>query len=137
MYERLVRNTEEPPNDRACWAWRRRRDLEGYGQINVYVPGLLGNVTLKAHVLYWLLLNVDPDDIGDADGAYLAYKTFTSSGLQLDHSCCYRRCINPDHLTVVTPRENSRLRDDRRRGATALLPPDSPQLQSLWRRAAP
>jgi len=27
-------------------------------------------------------------------------------GLQLDHLCRLRRCVNPDHLEPVTPREN-------------------------------
>jgi hypothetical protein len=27
-------------------------------------------------------------------------------GMDLDHECCHRRCINPDHLTPVTRQQN-------------------------------
>lgn len=37
------------------------------------------------------------------------------AGVQLDHLCRNRRCVNPDHLEPVTPGENSR------RGAAAKL----------------
>lgn len=30
---------------------------------------------------------------------------------QIDHTCRNRRCVNPDHLELVTQRENCRRRD--------------------------
>ncbi|WP_035641592.1 HNH endonuclease signature motif containing protein [Bradyrhizobium sp. ORS 375] len=34
---------------------------------------------------------------------------------QLDHRCRARRCVNPDHLEMVTHKENMRRRDEAKR----------------------
>lgn len=115
MRERLVRNTEEPENEQACWLWKRKKDREHYGQLNVWVPGLGKTFTMKSHILLWLLTMTEPEDIETADDAYLAYKELTLSGLHLDHSCCARACANPDHLKPETALDNMRLRDHRRK----------------------
>nr|WP_316227708.1 HNH endonuclease signature motif containing protein [Bradyrhizobium sp. SZCCHNR3015] len=36
---------------------------------------------------------------------------------QLDHRCRTRRCVNPDHLEMVTHKQNQRRRDEARRFA--------------------
>lgn len=39
----------------------------------------------------------------------VAYEAFVGAippGLQIDHLCKVRRCVNPDHLEAVTQREN-------------------------------
>lgn len=33
---------------------------------------------------------------------------------QIDHRCSVRRCVNPDHLQMVTHKKNQKLRDERR-----------------------
>jgi len=38
--------------------------------------------------------------------SYILYKTSIDTGLQVDHLCRNRRCINPKHLELVTPKEN-------------------------------
>jgi hypothetical protein len=38
-------------------------------------------------------------------------------GLHLDHLCSNRRCVNPGHLEAVSPYENNRRQQMRRRGA--------------------
>ncbi len=41
----------------------------------------------------------------------LSYRTFRGpvpAGLELDHLCRVRSCVNPDHLEAVTPRVNTR-----------------------------
>lgn len=37
---------------------------------------------------------------------YRALRGPVSPTMQLDHKCRIRECVNPDHLRVVTPREN-------------------------------
>lgn len=114
MHARLVACTEEPGNAQACWLWRRKVDRHGYAQVNVWVPGLRGTFTMKAHILMWLLMHVDGEFIQNADDAYLAYKEHVASGLHLDHLCNLRGCISPEHTQQVSHSENMRRRDARR-----------------------
>lgn len=109
LYERLVANMYEPHNEQACWFWGRRLDREGYGLVNVYVPGLAGNATLKVHVLIWVLMYAELED-KSAQEAFLAYKELTASGLHLDHLCMNKGCFNPDHLDLVTASTNMKRR---------------------------
>ena len=69
----------------SCWLWTGTLDTCGYGQIKSK------GKTLKAHrFAYELLVGPIPD------------------GLQLDHLCRVRNCVNPDHLEPVTQTENVR-----------------------------
>jgi hypothetical protein len=68
-----------------CWEWALRRHKNGYGQTEVK-----GNA-LYAHVYYW-----------EKSKGKVPY------GFVLDHLCRVRHCVNPDHLEVVTQRENCR-----------------------------
>jgi hypothetical protein len=66
-----------------CWLWTGGLDKDGYGW--TYPNGK----TRRAHaVAYELVVGPVPD------------------GLQLDHLCRVRHCVNPDHLEPVTRREN-------------------------------
>lgn len=111
LWERLVANTSEPENAQGCWRWTARTDREGYGIINLHVPGLGRNATLKAHLLLYVWLESGartPDDL------FLAYKEQAASGLELDHLCTEQWCVNPDHLELVTGVQNCQRRDARR-----------------------
>jgi hypothetical protein len=72
-----------PPGmlDAGCWLWNGYRDKDGYGR---HGTGL-------AHRWVWQQL-VGP----------------IQPGLELDHLCLVRPCVNPDHLEPVTREENER-----------------------------
>lgn len=92
----------------SCWEWKGRIAETGYGMV------YFKDRTFIAHrALYEIL-------IGDIPGR-----------MQLNHdchtkdksckggtSCLHRRCVNPDHMSVVTPSENLKL-DDTASGVNA------------------
>ncbi|MFI7072082.1 HNH endonuclease signature motif containing protein [Micromonospora sediminicola] len=79
--------------DTGCRLWRRGTSHDGYAQVSYR------GVDSYAHrVAYELLRGPVPE------------------GLQLDHLCRVRHCVNPDHLQPVTHRVNT-LRGD---GPTAI-----------------
>jgi len=96
-------NSSCPENGQDCWRWTGKLDREGYGQLNIWAPGLKRTATLKAHVVLYVLLEAAP---ANADEVYLFYKEHSASGLELDHLCEEQWCINPDHLELVTGSEN-------------------------------
>lgn len=66
-----------------CWLWVGERTTKGYGRIH------LENRSSPAHrYVYELLVGEIP------------------AGLQLDHLCRVRNCVNPKHLEAVTAQEN-------------------------------
>ena len=69
-----------------CWRWQRKIGRNGYG-----VFGLRSQ--LAHRVSYEMFIGPIPD------------------GLQIDHLCRVRSCVNPAHLEAVTVGENCRRRD--------------------------
>ena len=66
-----------------CWLWTASLGDKGYGRFRT------GNREYKAH--RWAYLNL----VGPVE-----------SGLELDHLCRIRSCVNPSHLEPVTHRVN-------------------------------
>lgn len=74
-----------------CWLWAGKLNNRGYGVLPVGRRSLCEARTALAHrFAYELLVGPIPE------------------GLQLDHLCRVRHCVNPAHLEPVTPRENTR-----------------------------
>ena len=98
-HHRFWEKVEEGPN--GCWNWTGATVGGGYG-IFAYDPvieakGVSGHKTRKgilAHRYAW-------ESLGRKLPSY------QYGGLQLDHLCRNRICVNPQHAELVTPMENT------------------------------
>ena len=81
--ERLERYSIPEPNS-GCLLWTAKIDRDGYPRV-----WLDGKIRGAHRVVYELKNGPIPD------------------GLQIDHLCRVRCCINPDHLEAVTPKANT------------------------------
>lgn len=68
----------------ACWLWTGAPSRRGYGRFL-----LDSGVRTLAHRAAWLIL-----------------KGTIPSGLEVDHLCRVKLCVNPDHLELVTGKVN-------------------------------
>ena len=83
MTEKIFKNWE-PLTESGCWVWLGACTAGGYGTISI------NKKTFYAHRLF-----------------YEFYRAPIPFGLQIDHLCRVRCCVNPDHLEIVTNRENT------------------------------
>jgi hypothetical protein len=71
-----------------CLLWTGTKDSGGYGSVSV-----LGKTMLAHRAAYWM-------ETGQRPPA-------RASGMEIDHLCRNRGCVNPDHLELVTRHENN------------------------------
>jgi hypothetical protein len=69
--------------NKGCWNWQGKPDTEGYGEVRI------SSQLYKAHVYY-----------------YQIFEGVIPEGLELDHLCRNRICVNPKHLEPVTHQVN-------------------------------
>ena len=82
-----------------CWLWTAGTIRDGYGCIRINA-----RMQLAHRVAYVALIGAIPE------------------GMQVDHICRTRRCVNPDHLRLVTNAQNQQnLSGPRRKSASGVL----------------
>jgi len=76
-------------NGTGCWNWNAYVHPLGYGKFTIDRPHSNKKLTKMAHRLSWEFFNGR-----------------IPKNLCLDHLCRNRKCVNPEHLELVTLREN-------------------------------
>lgn len=82
---RFFGKIEKPNGDDGCWIWHGSKNSRGYGR---FYPG---RPLPSVYAHRW---------------SYERFVGRIPAGLQIDHLCRVKHCVNPAHLEPVTAREN-------------------------------
>lgn len=86
LLDRFNEKWELDPSS-GCWLWTASvKDDKGYGAIG---QGGKGAPVLRAHRASWML-----------------FRGAIPKGMQVDHVCHVKKCVNPDHLRLATNKQN-------------------------------
>lgn len=90
LIERALEKIEADPNS-GCWLWTGALDAQGYGRITrgAHPDDRQARVLPLAHRI-----------------VFFHYRGPIPAGLEPDHLCRTRCCVNPWHLELVTHQEN-------------------------------
>lgn len=117
LYDKILRNPDLPANRRyeiidriildcyihpeddpkyswngsGCWIWQRADSGNGRG--GGYPRMSLSGQTVAVHIV-----------------SYTHFFGYIPSKKQIDHLCCNRLCVNPNHLEMLTHKQNQRRR---------------------------
>lgn len=80
LRDRILASIEVDAN--GCWIWQKSCDRDGYAQMT-------NGSNRRAHRV-----------------SYAEFKGEPPAGLQIDHLCRVRNCVNPEHLEAVDSRTN-------------------------------
>ena len=81
-----------------CFVWMRGVDSHGYGRVRIG-----GGPQLRAHRVMWE-----------------RHRGKVRPGMVLHHKCGNKRCVNPDHLEMLTPAEHLAVHMERPTGRHGL-----------------
>lgn len=76
-----------------CWLWTKQLQTHGYSFIPLKTEDRVYGTQLGHRI------------------SFILFRGPIKKGYVLDHLCQVKRCVNPDHLEVVTQAENNRRRD--------------------------
>lgn len=86
--EEVIERLSMPLTECGCYVWLGELNDWGYPLISYKIAPKKGTTRRAQRVIYELTKGPIPD------------------GLQIDHTCKQRWCVNPDHYEAVTPKEN-------------------------------
>ena len=75
-----------------CWMWKLRLNKDGYAQVRF--KAYRGKM---AHVVAYIL----------------TYGENIPEGFEIDHKCGVKKCVNPDHLQVLSRKDHLKLEWER------------------------
>lgn len=94
IFEKIMARTNIDP-DTGCWIWQG--PTSGKGRGGGYGRMSLDGQTVAVHIVM-----------------FVNFFGFVPGKKQIDHQCNNRLCCNPDHLQMVTHKQNQKLRDQRK-----------------------